>query len=160
MHRFYRRTFAERGNLPALTEGFFHHLARTMPRALVLVLAERDGVPVAGALFLRGGDTLHGRYWGADEHVPGLHFEACYYRGIEYCLREGLARFEPGAQGEHKLARGFMPALVRSRHWVADPRFRDALSAWCEEESTAVRRHAAHLARHATPFRAAHEATA
>jgi predicted N-acyltransferase len=159
MHRFYRRTFAERGNLPALTEGFFHHLARTMPRALVLVLAERDGAAIAGAMFLRGGDTLHGRYWGADEHVPGLHFEACYYQGIAYCLREGLARFEPGAQGEHKLARGFMPTLVRSRHWIADPRFRDALAAWCEEESAAVRRHATHLARH-SPFRAAHGAMA
>jgi predicted N-acyltransferase len=159
MHRFYRSTFAERGNLPALTEGFFHHLARRMPRALVLVLAERDGAAIAGALFLRGGDTLHGRYWGADERVPGLHFEACYYQGIEYCLREGLARFEPGAQGEHKLARGFMPALVRSRHWIADPRFRDALSAWCGEESAAVRRHATHLARHA-PFRATHDARA
>jgi predicted N-acyltransferase len=152
MHRFYLHTFAERGNLPALTEEFFHHLARAMPRALVLVLAERNGEAIAGAMFLRGGDTLHGRYWGAHEHVPGLHFEACYYQGIDYCLREGLARFEPGAQGEHKLARGFLPALVRSRHWIADARFREALAAWCAEESTAVRDQAARLARHG-PFR-------
>ncbi|GAB3725757.1 GNAT family N-acetyltransferase [Luteimonas pelagia] len=152
MHRFYRRTFDERGNLPALTEGFFNHLAQAMPRALVLVLAERDATPIAGALFLRGGDTLHGRYWGADEHVPGLHFEACYYQGIEYCLREGLARFEPGAQGEHKLSRGFLPALVRSRHWIADVRFRDAIDRWCTEERAVVREHARRLADHG-PFR-------
>jgi uncharacterized protein len=152
MHGFYLRTFAEHGNAPALTAGFFRHLARAMPRALVLVLAERAGRTIAGALYLRGDDTLHGRYWGADERVPGLHFEACYYQGIEYCLREGLARFEPGAQGEHKLARGFLPAPVRSRHWIADPAFARALGAWCAEEARAVERHAALLARHG-PFR-------
>jgi predicted N-acyltransferase len=91
-------------------------------RGLVLFLAEQEGQPIAGALCLRGGDTLYGRYWGGAT-LPGLHFEACYYQGIEYCLREGLSRFEPGAQGEHKLARGFLPTLVRSRHWVADPEF-------------------------------------
>jgi uncharacterized protein len=152
MHGFYLRTFAERGNTPALTPGFFRHLARSMPRDLVLVLAERAGRTIAGALYLRGGDTLHGRYWGADEHVPGLHFEACYYQGIEYCLREGLVRFEPGAQGEHKLARGFLPAFVRSRHWIADPSFSQALRAWCAKESSALERHAAMLAGHG-PFR-------
>jgi uncharacterized protein len=154
MHGFYLQTFAERGNTPALTQGFFRHLATTMPRDLVLVLAGRAGRTIAGAMYLRGGDTLHGRYWGADEHVPGLHFEACYYQGIEYCLREGLARFEPGAQGEHKLARGFLPALVRSRHWIADPAFAQALRAWCVQESLAVERHAALLASHG-PFRQA-----
>ncbi|RPE81643.1 GNAT family N-acetyltransferase [Vulcaniibacterium tengchongense] len=154
MHGFYLRTFAEYGNHPALTLEFLHHLATAMPRALVLVLAERAGRPIAGALCLRGADTLYGRYWGADEHVPGLHFETCYYQGIEYCLREGLRRFEPGAQGEHKLARGFLPALVRSRHWIAHPQFRDALRAWCAEEGAAVRRYAAGLAAH-SPFKAA-----
>lgn len=152
MHGFYLQTFAERGNTPALTLGFLRHLAATMPRDLVLVLAERAGRTIAGAMYLRGGDTLHGRYWGADEYVPGLHFEACYYQGIEYCLREGLARFEPGAQGEHKLARGFLPAFVRSRHWIADPAFGQALRAWCAQETLAVERHAAMLAGHG-PFR-------
>jgi len=152
MHGFYLRTFAERGNTPALTLDFFRHLAAAMPRELVLVLAGRAGRTIAGAMYLRGGDTLHGRYWGADEYVPGLHFEACYYQGIEYCLREGLGRFEPGAQGEHKLARGFLPAFVRSRHWIADPAFAQALRAWCAQESIAVERHAAVLATHA-PFR-------
>ncbi|HZH44520.1 MAG TPA: GNAT family N-acetyltransferase [Lysobacter sp.] len=152
MHAFYRETFDAYGNYPALTPAFFEHLARTMPRALVLVLAERDGVSIAGAFCLRGTDTLYGRYWGAAEPLPGLHFETCYYQGIEYCLREGLTRFEPGAQGEHKIARGFLPALVRSRHWIADARFRAALAAWCAREAEAVRHYAMALHAH-TPFK-------
>ena len=85
--------------------------------------------------------------------MPGLHFETCYDQGIEYCLREGLARFEPGAQGEHKLARGFLPAPVRSRHWIADSDFAAALAPWCAEESREIRRYAEALAAH-SPFRA------
>lgn len=154
MHGFYLQTFAEYGNHPALTLPFFRHLAHSMPRSLVLMLAHRGDDPVAGALCLRGGDTLHGRYWGSHEQVPGLHFEACYYQGIDYCLREGLARFEPGAQGEHKLARGFLPAFVRSRHWIAHEGFREALREWCAQEFDSVRRYAATLMSH-SPFKAA-----
>lgn len=145
MHAFYLTTFAEYGNHAALTLPFLEHLAQAMPDALVLVLAEREGRPVAGALCLRGRDTLYGRYWGATESVPGLHFELCYYQGIEYCLRAGLSRFEPGAQGEHKLARGFLPTLVHSRHWIADPSFRHALAGWCEAETQSVQAYAAAL---------------
>jgi len=152
MHGFYLRTFAEYGNTPALTLEFLRHLAQAMPRQLVLFLAQRDGRTIAGALCLRGADTLYGRYWGASEQLPGLHFETCYYQGIDYCLREGLTRFEPGAQGEHKLARGFLPALVRSRHWIADPTFAEAIGAWCAQESESVRRYAAMLSAH-SPFR-------
>jgi hypothetical protein len=152
MHGFYLRTFADYGNSPALTLDFLHHLARTMPRALVLILADLDGEPVAGALCLRGGDTLYGRYWGATRTLPGLHFETCYYQGIDYCLREGLTRFEPGAQGEHKIDRGFLPAVVRSRHWLRDPDFAAALAPWCAEEAQSVRAWAAHLRTH-SPFR-------
>ncbi len=123
-----------------------------MPRQLVIFLAQRDGETIAGALCLRGGGTLYGRYWGASEQLPGLHFETCYYQGIDYCLREGLTRFEPGAQGEHKLARGFLPSLVRSRHWIADPAFAEAIGAWCAQESEAVRSYAAMLSAH-SPFR-------
>lgn len=151
MHGFYLQTFAEYGNAPALTLPFLRHLAEALPRQLVLFLAEQDGVPVAGALCLRGGDTLYGRYWGGAA-LPGLHFETCYYQGIDYCLREGLLRFEPGAQGEHKLARGFLPAEVRSRHWIADPRFRQALRDWCARETRDVARYAQALQRH-SPFR-------
>ena len=152
MHGFYLQTFAEYGNRPALTLEFLRHLARTVPRALVMMLAQRDGRWIAGALCLRGGDTLYGRYWGAIEEHRGLHFETCYYQAIDYCLREGLTRFEPGAQGEHKLARGFLPALVRSRHWIAEPAFRDALAGWCADEREAVVAHARRLAE-SSPFR-------
>ncbi|WP_233580170.1 GNAT family N-acetyltransferase [Luteimonas sp. 100069] len=154
MYRFYLQTFAEYGNSPALTLDFLRHLAATMPRQLVLVLADLGDTPIAGALCLRGADTLYGRYWGAIATLPGLHFETCYYQGIDYCLRMGLRRFEPGAQGEHKLARGFLPTLVHSRHWVADPAFREALRNWCGQEAEAVRAHAATLAA-ASPFRGA-----
>ncbi len=153
MHGFYLETFAAYGNHPALTLEFLQHLAATMPSALVVFLAMREGQPIAGALCLRGGDTLYGRYWGASETLPGLHFETCYYQGVEYCLRHGLTRFEPGAQGEHKLARGFMPAIVRSRHWIAHEGFRAALKIWCAQEAASIRQYAATLSAH-SPFKA------
>lgn len=157
IHGYYLQTFAEYGNSPALTLDFIRHLARAMPRSLVLFLAERGGEPLAGALCLRGGGTLYGRYWGAfdaldQRRLPGLHFETCYYQGIDYCLREGLRVFEPGAQGEHKLKRGFLPTLVRSRHYIANPVFSEALARWCREEAESVRSYAAMLAAH-SPFR-------
>jgi predicted N-acyltransferase len=153
MHGFYLQTFAEYGNHPALTLPFFRHLAESMPRSLVMMLALRGDEPVAGAFCLRGGDTLYGRYWGAREQIPGLHFETCYYQGIDYCLREGLSRFEPGAQGEHKLARGFLPAFVRSHHWIRHEGFREALREWCAQDADSVRRYAATLVSH-SPFKA------
>lgn len=159
MHAFYLGTFAEYGNHPALTLPFLEHLATTMPESLVIVLAERAGAPIAGALCLRGRDTLYGRYWGSSERVAGLHFEACYYRGIEYALANGLSRFEPGAQGEHKLARGFLPTLVRSRHWLGEPAFRDALQDWCAQERRYVMQHAGSLAQR-SPFKRADDAAA
>jgi uncharacterized protein len=154
MHRYYCQTQTEKGNRPALTREFFQHLAAEMPRALVLVLASRHGRTIAGALCLRGADTLYGRYWGADEALPGLHFETCYYQGIDYCLREGLHRFEPGAQGEHKVARGFLPVLTHSRHFIADPAFERALRPWCEEEREGALRYRDAVLAH-SPFRRA-----
>ena len=156
MHGFYLQTFADYGNSPALTLAFLRHLARTMPRQLAMILADHEGDTIAGALCLRGGETLYGRYWGAVRTLPGLHFETCYYQGIDYCLREGLTRFEPGAQGEHKIDRGFLPAFVRSRHWIADPDFAAPLARWCEEEAVEVRRYAAQLSTH-SPFRESSE---
>jgi predicted N-acyltransferase len=152
VHAFYVDTQMQYGNHPALTAEFFHHLAATMPRQVVLVLAERGGATIAGAFCLRSADTLYGRYWGASETVPGLHFETCYYQGIEYCLREGLRCFEPGAQGEHKVARGFLPELTRSRHWLADAAIAGILASWCAQEHTANLRYRDRVLQH-TPFR-------
>jgi predicted N-acyltransferase len=128
LHDFYLATFDDKGNYPALTLDFFRHLGTTMPRRVVAVLCRRGPDLIAGALLLRSSTTLYGRYWGCRETVEGLHFEACYYQGIEYCLREGLSAFEPGAQGEHKLARGFLPVMTHSFHWIADARFRVAIA--------------------------------
>ena len=117
-------TFARYGNAPYLNRDFFARLARALPDALVVEMASRHGVPIACAVSLRGDDTLYGRYWGASGDHHSLHFELCYYRGIEYCIREGLSRFEPGTQGEHKLLRGFIPTPV----WSAA---RDRRCAFC-----------------------------
>jgi len=138
LHAFYLATFDDKGNYPALTLDFFRHLGRTMPRRVVAVLCRRGGSLVAGTLMLRSSSTLYGRYWGCLEQIEGLHFEACYYQGIDYCLREGLTVFEPGAQGEHKLARGFLPTRTRSFHWIADPRFRDAIADALAREARAL----------------------
>ncbi|MBS0464595.1 MAG: GNAT family N-acetyltransferase [Proteobacteria bacterium] len=152
MHALYLHTFAGKGNLATLTLAFFEHLAQAMPRALLLVLAQRDGQTLAGALFLRGADTLYGRYWGSFEDIPGLHFETCYYQGIEYCLREGLRHFDPGAQGEHKLARGFLPTLTRSRHHFVEPGLDAAFDRWCADERAASERYRRAVLAH-SPYR-------
>jgi uncharacterized protein len=138
MHHLYQRTFDAYGNAPALTLEFFQHLAAQMPHSLLLILAEREGEIRAGALCMRSQDTLYGRYWGSVEDSPGLHFETCYYQGIAYCLREGLLHFEPGAQGEHKIARGFLPVLTHSHHWMAAADFRQAITPWCASERGAM----------------------
>ena len=138
IHRLYLSTFDAHGNHPALTEPFFRHLGAAMPRQVLAVLCRRGMRIIAAALCLRSADTLYGRYWGADEQIPGLHFEACYYQGIDYCIRNGLQVFEPGAQGEHKIARGFLPARTRSFHHVVDPRFRAAIRAALEREAVAL----------------------
>ena len=138
MHAFYESTFDEKGNYPALTLPFFEHLGRTMPRRVLTVIARRGRTSVAAALLLRSSDTLYGRYWGCSESIPGLHFEVCYYQGIDYCLKNGLSRFEPGAQGEHKLARGFLPTITRSFHYLADARFRKAIGDALRREATSL----------------------
>ncbi|HKE49026.1 MAG TPA: GNAT family N-acetyltransferase [Rhodanobacteraceae bacterium] len=152
LHDFYLATFDDKGNFPALTLDFFRHLGRAMPRRVVAVLCRQGGHLVAGALLLRSATTLYGRYWGSRQDVEGLHFEACYYQGIEYCLREGLARFEPGAQGEHKLARGFLPAQTESFHWIGDPRFRTAIADALARERRVMHDYREELLEH-SPYR-------
>ena len=124
---FYRATFARKGGYPTLSLGFFREIGRTLPEQVIVVSARRRGETIAGSLMFRGEDALYGRHWGALESVDGLHFEACYYQGLEYCLRHGLRRFEPGAQGEFKISRGFLPQKTWSCHWLAHPKFHAAI---------------------------------
>ncbi|ABE58300.1 GNAT family N-acetyltransferase [Chromohalobacter israelensis] len=137
-YRCYCATYWERGQMPYLNAAFFTHLRDTMSEALLLVQARQGDVPVAAALYLRGGDTLYGRYWGSDVTADCLHFEACYYQGIEYCLEQGLRRFDPGTQGEHKLTRGFLPEDSVSLHYLPHAGFREAVARFCDEERRAM----------------------
>lgn len=152
-HACYRRTNRDKGNHAALTLAFFQHLRQAMPESIGAAIARRDGAPIAMAFYLRSSTTLYGRYWGALDTVAGLHFECCYYQGIEYAIARGLTRFEPGAQGEHKLARGFLPARTHSLHWIGHPDFRRALAAVVAEEAAWVEDYEAELRRH-SPFAA------
>ena len=157
IHRLYLSTFDAHGNHPALTESFFLHLGAAMPRQVLAVLCRRGPRIIAAALCLRSADTLYGRYWGADEHVPGLHFEACYYQGIDYCIRNGLQAFEPGAQGEHKIARGFLPTRTRSFHHIVDRRFRAAIGDALAGEAVALEHYAQDAMQHSPYSAIAHE---
>lgn len=138
MWTFYQDTGGRKWGRPYLTRAFFDLLHQTMRDDCLLFLAERDGRPVAGALNLIGRDTLFGRYWGCTEDHPFLHFELCYHRAIDWAIEHRLSRVEAGAQGEHKLARGYMPAETHSIHWVSDAGFRRALQGYLAQEAEAV----------------------
>ena len=136
--RFYQDTGARKWGMPYLTRAFFERAHESLCDDILLVLAIRGGVPVAGALNFIGRETLYGRYWGAIEDHPCLHFEACYYQAIDYAIRHGLSRVEAGAQGDHKLARGYMPVATHSLHWIADEGFRRAVRQYLDAERAAV----------------------
>ena len=136
---FYMDTGSRKWGRPYLTRAFFSLLGDTMADRCLLVMVRRAGRWIAGALNLIGGDCLYGRYWGAIEHHPFLHFEVCYYQAIDYAIRHGLPRVEAGAQGEHKLARGYMPTTTYSAHWIENPALRSAIARYLDEE----RRHVA-----------------
>ncbi len=138
MFAFYMDTGSRKWGRPYLNRAFFSLLGQSMADRCLLVLARESGAFVAGALHLIGGDCLYGRYWGATAHYPALHFELCYYQAIEYAIAHGLARAEAGAQGEHKLARGYLPETTYSLHWIQDPRLRRAVARYLEEERHAV----------------------
>lgn len=138
MWRFYQDTGARKWGMPYLTRAFFDLAAKRLSDDALMVLALRDGRPVAGALNFIGRDCLFGRYWGAVEHHPFLHFELCYHRAIDWALTHGLQRVEAGAQGDHKLARGYLPVQTHSLHWIADPGFRAAVAQFLEAEAAAV----------------------
>ena len=135
---FYQDTGARKWGTPYLTRAFFDAAQETLRDDILLVLAERDGHYVAGALNMIGRETLYGRYWGCTEHHACLHFELCYYQAIEFAINNSLQRVEAGAQGDHKLARGYMPVPTHSLHWIRDPGLRDAIANYLEAEAAAV----------------------
>ena len=135
---FYQDTGSRKWGTPYLTRAFFDLAHQTMREDMLLILAERGGKPVAGALNFIGRDALFGRYWGCTEDHPCLHFELCYYQAIDWAITHGLARVEAGAQGEHKLARGYLPVQTHSLHWITDPAFRSAVSRYLDAERRAL----------------------
>jgi predicted N-acyltransferase len=159
VHRHYRDTFVRHGNHPAFPPAFFRAVGAALGRRLVVFVAWQGDQAVASAICYRNGTTLFGRHWGTDIDCPGLHFELCYYSGIEYAIAHGLQRFEPGAQGEHKLARGFEPVPTWSAFWVADARMRRTLADFLAREEGAVQDYQAEMARH-LPYKAAAQAEA
>jgi predicted N-acyltransferase len=149
---FYQDTGNRKWGRPYLTRSFFPLLGQRMGENVLLILAERDGVPIAGALNLIGGNALYGRYWGCTEDVPFLHFELCYYQAIDAAIARGLATVEAGAQGEHKLARGYAPVPTWSAHYIPDPAFRRAIADFLVRERAAVEADQVFLER-MTPFK-------
>ncbi len=135
------RTFLRRGSMPYFNEQFFKAISRQLPDNILVVLAEKEATPVAAAVFFESDDVLYGRYWGSDGHYDALHFETCYYQGIDYCIDTAKQVFEPGTQGEHKISRGFSPATTGSAHWLAHPEFADAVERYLDEEGRHVERY-------------------
>lgn len=133
-YELYSLTYLKRGRNPYLDEHFFKVLVETMPHQMLFVLAYLDDTLVAGALSFHDASTLYGRYWGCYEEYDSLHFETCYYQGIDYCIANKLDRFDSGAQGEHKIKRGFEPVSTRSIHWIANPSFKEAIAGFCRKE--------------------------
>ncbi len=154
--QFYQDTGSRKWGTPYLTRNFFHFAHQTIRNDILMVLAIRDGRPVAGALNFIGRDTLFGRYWGCTEHHACLHFELCYYRAIDFAIRNRLGRVEAGAQGEHKLARGYLPTPTHSLHWFGDPGFRDAVARYLDAERNAVD-HEIEVLTSYGPFRKSHQ---
>lgn len=149
---FSAQTFAMRGHEHYLTAEFFRRLSVSQPGSVMVKLAQFRGRPIAAAVFFVGADTLYGRYWGAEADFHSLHFETCYYQGIEYCIEHRLARFEPGTQGEHKVPRGFEPTPTWSAHWIQDSRFKRAIQSYLRQEQDAVDRYIEEVEAH-VPFR-------
>ena len=131
---FYARTFYRRGRAPYLNHAFFTEIAQTMPENLLVILARYDGHPIAAAVCFRNQHTLYGRYWGCLADFHSLHFECCYYQGINYCIEEKIQTFEPGTQGEHKISRGFIPTATWSNHWLTNQEFSNAVADFLRRE--------------------------
>ena len=136
--RCYQQTYAAHRSTPYLNLDFFQRIGASMPQNILLVIAERAGQPIASSMVIHSADTLFGRYWGELEHVPCLHFETAYYQPLEFCIEQNIAVFEGGAQGEHKMARGFLPTRTWSAHWLAHPAFADAIERFLEREKGGI----------------------
>jgi uncharacterized protein len=152
VYELHRDTFLRHGHEPYLTRAFFSDAARTLPDSLLVKLALHGRTVVAAAIFFCSQEALFGRYWGASADYHSLHFEACYHQGIEFCIERGLQRFEPGTQGEHKVRRGFEPAITWSAHYIADPDFRAAIGEYLRREGAAIDAYAREVQRH-VPYR-------
>jgi predicted N-acyltransferase len=152
LHALYASTFDKFNNHAVFTAACFADLAQALGRRMVLFIARDGSLPVAVSICFRSDETLYGRYWGCSGNVHSLHFELCFYQGIAYCLREGLRRFEPGAGGEHKIARGFTPTVVHSAHWIADPAMRKLIGRHLAVQGEAVANYRDQAAEH-LPFR-------
>ena len=150
--RCYNSTYRAHHSTPYLNFAFFRRLGETLPEHVLMVLAELDGKPIASALNIFSPTTLYGRYWGSVGHVPLLHFEVCYYQALEFCIERGIRVFEGGAQGEHKLARGFMPTQTWSAHWLRHPEFSDAVEKFLAREAAGIERYVDEL-NERSPFR-------
>ena len=151
-HKFYCSTFYRKWGEPRLTESFFNYLSEAMRDAPLLVLGKHDGEYVAGSFSMRGSDTLYGRHWGCSQHFKQLHFELCYYQTIEFCIEQKLRRFDAGAQGEHKIMRGFDPVKTWSAHWIDDPRLRDAIAEFLHRETQHIDSYVDEISGH-TPYK-------
>ena len=143
VHRFYASTFEQKSGYATLDLGFWQEIGQTMGESVVIVMAYLDNNAIACAINFRSDDVLYGRHWGCDPHyaweVSGLHFETCYYQGIEYAIKHGQKRYEPGAQGEYKISRGFIPSYTHSAHWIKHPEFRDAIGQFLDKERQAIK---------------------
>jgi len=153
-YRCYRHTYRAHGSTPYLNLEFFHRVGKTLPQHMVLIVAEREGEPIAASLNIRDSSRLCGRYWGALQQHSALHFETCYYQSIEYCIARGIATFEGGSRGEHKLARGLMPVETCSAHWLAHPEFAAAIEQFLARETRSVAHYVDELADR-SPFKQA-----
>ncbi|WP_455211315.1 GNAT family N-acetyltransferase [Kaarinaea lacus] len=151
-HHHYQSTFHRLGGYATLSEAFFREISSTLPENVVFVFAYYNHNHVASAFCVRGEDTLYGRHWGCDADFNSLHFEACYYQGIEYCIAHGLSHFEPGAQGEHKISRGFVPTATYSQHWIENEQFRPIIADYLQREQQGVRHYMESLIEH-LPYR-------
>jgi len=149
---FYSSTFARKSGYATLTRDFFEALSQSMPEQVILVLAKHSGEYVAGTFNLLGGNTLYGRHWGCSQTFSGLHFELCYYQLIDYCINNNIQRFEAGAQGEHKLSRGFLPTPTWSAHWLAHPEFNQVIAEFLEHEHKGMQNYMDVLGEH-SPFK-------